>query len=232
MNKLGLIAVAMLMAVSGLVSRGHDAAKPVGELLKPQGGTPSKSTVVYVGSFDLDVWAGKPVSTPGADASASGAKKKETPKERANRLVESVRSCLVNSLENAGYTARRLRAEDPRPEQGLRIQGVFTQVDEKSRVRRALIGSGFESGNLQLFVSVSNLERPDQQFYEIADAKSADNKYGPVITISPYAPVAKFEFDKDADDKGFRDLGSKMAAELTALLNSNPMSTSDEKFQK
>lgn len=226
MNKRGLIALTMLMALGGFVSRGREATKLGGTLLERQGETPSKSTVVYVGDFDLDIWTGKPVAGPTGAAAIAEQKKKETPREQASRLVESVGASLARSLESAGYTARRLHAGEPRPEKGLRIQGVFAQVDEKNRVRRALIGSRAASGNLQLFVSVSNLERPDQQLYEIADAKSADNRYGPVITISPYAPVAKFEMDKDANEQELRDLGSKMVAGLTGLLNANPVSTS------
>ena len=224
MKTLGSISLAVLLISSAFVSPAAIGAGPAGTLFEWQGGTPSKSTAVYVSDFDLDIWPGKPISGSPATASTSGQKKKETPAEQANRLVESVSANLLSAFEKAGYTARRLRAGEPRPEKGLRIQGVFAQVDEQSRVRRALIGSGLEPARLQLFVSVSNLGSPDQKPYEIAEAKSADGRYGPVITVSPYAPVAKFEMDKDTGEQGLKDLGVKMVAGLTALLNANPMS--------
>jgi hypothetical protein len=83
-----------------------------------------------------------------------------------------------------------------------------------------------EPPGLQLFFSVSNLARPDQEFYAISGPRSADNKFGPVITVSPYAPVAKLEVDREANDQALKELSTKIVADLTGLLQANPMATS------
>jgi hypothetical protein len=191
---------------------------------------PSKSTVVYISDFELEVVPAKDekpsvrASTPAQPA--TDLKKKETVAEQAKRLVDGLASNLVTALEGAGYTVHRLHPGDPRPESGVRIQGVFAQVDEQSRIRKAIIGSGLEPPGLQLFFSISNLARPDQEFYAISGPKSPDNKFGPVITVSPYAPVAKLDVNRDANDQALKDLSAKMVADLTGLLQSNPMATS------
>jgi hypothetical protein len=165
------------------------------------------------------------LNTPTEQAAVQ--KKKETPFKQALRLNDSLGASLVKALEDAGYTAHRLRGWQPRPEKGVRIQGVFAQVDEEGRLRRALIGSESAPATLQLFVSVSNLARPDQKLYEIAGATGGDNKFGPVITVSPYAPAAKFEMEKDPNDQSLKELSAKIVVDLTALLKANPFATSE-----
>jgi hypothetical protein len=222
------VVLAVSMTLGAFSSLHHESIQPAAARQDPP--APSKSTVVYVTDFELEVVPAKdekpPVrgNTPATPAPEQ--KKKETAAEQAKRLVDGLASNLVKALENAGYTVHRLRLSDPRPESGVRIQGVFAQVDEESRIRKAIIGSGLEPPGLQLFFSVSNLARPDQEFYAISGPKSADNKFGPVITVSPYAPVAKLEVDREANDQALKDLSAKMVADLTGLLQANPMATS------
>jgi hypothetical protein len=216
------------MTLGAFSSLHHESIQPAAARQEPP--APSKSTVVYVSDFELEVVPAKdekpPVRGNTPATSAPEQKKKETAAEQAKRLVDGLATNLVKTLDNAGYTVHRLRPGDPRPESGVRIQGVFAQVDEESRIRKAIIGSGLEPPGLQLFFSVSNLARPDQQFYEVAGPKSADNKYGAVITVSPYAPVAKLEVDREANDQALKELSAKIAADLTGLLQANPMATS------
>src|SRR5271168_1451775 len=230
MKVITFAALSVLLTLGAFGRLRQESLKPGLALQDPQANSPSKSTVVYVGDFELDVAPAKE-EKPAARGSAPGApageqKKNETAAEQAKRLVDGLSASLVATLEHAGYTAHRLRPGDPRPEEGVRIQGVFAQVDEQSRLRKAILGSGLESPDLQLFFCVSNLARPDQQFYEIAGPKSADNKFGPVISISAYAPVAKLDIDREANDKALRDISAKMVGELTGLLKANPMATS------
>jgi hypothetical protein len=230
MKVMTLAALAVSMSL-GLFARWHpDTVKPGRALQDPQNESTSKSTVVYVSDFELEVAPQKDEkpSARGNTTAASGPdeKKKETAAEQAKRLVDGLASNLASALENAGYTVHRLRPGDPRPETGVRIQGVFTQVDEQSRLRKAIIGSGLEPAGLQVFFCVGNLARPDQEFYEITGPKSADNKFGPIITVSPYAPVAKFDVDREANDLALKDLSAKMVADLMELLKANPMATS------
>jgi hypothetical protein len=178
--------------------------------------------VVYVSDFDLDVWNAKDdksAPSSGAAAPVDAKKDEEGPAEQARELVEVMSSALVKELNKAGYTARRLGPGEPRPTEGLRIEGVFTETDEQNRLRRAVIGAISGSGKMQVFVGVSNLARPEQTLYTFADPKGSENKPGAVITVSSY--VAKFEMPKSVTEKAVKDTASAVAADLTVLLNAN-----------
>jgi len=134
--------------------------------------------------------------------------------------VEFMSITLVRELEKAGYAARRLRPGEARPEEGVGINGVFAEADEQNRLRRAVVGDAPSVGKMELFVGVSNLARPEQALYALADPKG-ENKPGAVITVSSYAPVAKFEMEKNATEKTVKDTASTIVADLTLLLNAN-----------
>jgi hypothetical protein len=146
-------------------------------------------------------------------------KKEETPAERVARFVDFVSNTLVKELEKKGYVAKRMRPGE-RPDEGLRISGVFAEADEQNRWRRAVIG-GPNVGQMALFVSIGNLARPDQALYAVVDPKTAGNGVGPVITVSAYAPVARFEMSKIVTEKAVRDTATAIVADLTQLLRSN-----------
>jgi hypothetical protein len=185
---------------------------------------PAKSKIVYVSDFELDAASGKEQKSPAAGnttpAAQVDAKKEDSPAEQAKKLVDFMSITLVKELEKAGYTARRLRPGEARPEEGVGIRGVFAEPDEQNRLRRAVVGDTPSIGKMALFVGVSNLARPEQALYAVADPK-ADNKPGAVITVSSYAPVAKFEMEKNATEKTVKDTASTIVADLTLLLNAN-----------
>jgi hypothetical protein len=185
---------------------------------------PTKSKVVYVSDFELDVATGKEQKNPPpgntAPAAQSDAKKEDSSAEQAKKLVDFMSLTLVKELEKAGYAARRLRPGETRPEEGVGIRGVFAEADERNRLRKAVVGDAPSVGKMELFVGVSNLARPEQALYAVADPKGED-KPGAVITVSSYAPVAKFEMEKNATEKTVKDTASTIVADLTLLLNAN-----------
>ena len=185
---------------------------------------PSKSKIVYVSDFELDAVNGKdPKSPPSGNAAPAGpadAKKEDSPAQQARKLVDYMSITLVKELEKAGYPARRLRPGEARPEEGVGIRGVFAEPDERNRLRKAVVGEVASVGKMELFVGVSNLARPEQALYAVADPKG-DDKPGAVITVSSYAPVAKFEMEKNATEKTVKDTASAIVADLTVLLNAN-----------
>ena len=209
-----------------------------------------ESRTVYVSDFDLELPTGRdaksspasvapqPASQPDAkpDAKASAKveakpdakadskpelRKEETPAERAVRFTEFVSTALISELERAGYVARRLQPGETRPDEGIRISGVFAEPDEQNRLRRAVIGAGPTVGQMALFVSIGNLARPDQTLYAVVDPKTAGNNVGPVITVSAYAPVARFEMPKNVTEKAVRDAATSIVTNLTLLLRTN-----------
>ena len=154
---------------------------------------------------------------------STDSQREDTPTERAQALVNAMSESLVKTLEKAGYTVRRLRPGDARPATGLRIRGVFAEADEQNRVRRLLVGSDSVTPKMLLYVGVNNLARPEQPLYELANPPSNDSRHGPVITLTSYSPAARFEMSKNATEEDFKKIASEIAADLSALLNANPL---------
>jgi Domain of unknown function (DUF4410) len=214
------VAVVLAIACFPFASRAQEDSKPAAAA--PQ--TADKTKVVYVSDFELDALGSQEQKNPPAGttapAAATDAKKEDSAPEQASKLVDFMSVTLVKELQKAGYTARRLRPGEARPAEGVGIHGVFAEPDEQNRLRRAVVGEGPGVGKMELFVGVSNLARPEQALYAVADPKS-ENKPGAVITVSSYAPVAKFEMEKNATEKTVKDTASTIVADLTQLLNAN-----------
>ncbi len=165
-----------------------------------------------------------PSSNAQSAASLANRQLEETPTEQAKALVDAMSESLVKALEKAGYKARRLRAGEDRPPAGMRIRGVFAEPDEQNRVRRLLVGGIAVTPKMLLFVGVNDLARPDQPLYELANPPSKDSRHGPVITVTSYAPVSRFELDRKPAEMDINKIATQIAADLTGLLNSNPLS--------
>jgi hypothetical protein len=144
-------------------------------------------------------------------------------KDRANELINLVAENLVSALQRAGYSAQRLLLSQPRPEKGLLIRGVFAEPDGMNRARRLLFGGPATSPNMLLYVGINNLSNPEQPLYEFANPPAPDPKYGPVITVTSYSPAVRFELAKDPSDEEIKKIAGQITADLTALLNANPL---------
>ncbi|HXM96111.1 MAG TPA: DUF4410 domain-containing protein [Candidatus Dormibacteraeota bacterium] len=185
--------------------------------------TPPANTVVYVSDFELDIQNAKQdKSSTSGTAPQPEVKKLDEPEQIAKRLQELMSTALVKELGKAGYRARRMAASDIRRNEGVQIRGIFAEVDEKNRLHRAVFGNDPAKTKLQLFVSVNNLASPEQPIYGIAEPQSTVPKMGVLITISPYAPVAKFELEKNATDAMIQKTASEIVSGLNTLLKANP----------
>jgi hypothetical protein len=162
--------------------------------------------------------------TSGSSASAKpvDSEADEGPTDRAKALVTAMSDNLVKALEKAGYTVHRVRGGDAPPHAGLRIRGVFAEPDEQNRIRRLLVGSDSTTPKMLLYIGVDNLARPEQPLYELAKPTSNDGKHGPVITVTSYSPVARFEMEKNPADDDLKKIATDIVADLNALLNANP----------
>jgi hypothetical protein len=74
-----------------------------------------------------------------------------------------------------------------------------------------------------LYVGVNNLAKDEQPLYEIASPPSPDARYGPVITVTSYAPAARFELAKEPTDDELKKIANQIAADLDSLLTANPL---------
>jgi hypothetical protein len=181
---------------------------------------------VYVGDFELDVIPANPsqaaAKQPPRPGQPAANEEEKDPQEQAQRLVNLVATNLVQALQQAGYSARRLSKNQGRPGDGVEIRGIFAEVDKENHWRRAVMRTGAVSGAVQLLVTVANLAKPEQALYEVAHLPGNENKPGAVITLSPYVPLEKFSLDKDSSEDIIKKTASRLVADLSALLNANP----------
>ena len=165
----------------------------------------------------------KSPSTSEKPGQAADADSEETAADIANALLYAMSDSLMRALEQAGYRVERLPSGAALPNTGLRIRGVFAEADEQNRARRLLVGGQTVSTNMILFVGVNNLARPEQPLYELASPPINDSRYGPVITVTSYAPAARYELSRDPSDEELQKISADIASSLTALLRANTL---------
>src|SRR6266852_5075948 len=160
-------------------------------------------------------------SRSSASARPADSQTDDTASERANALVTAMSENLLRTLGKAGYTVHRFRPGEALPQAGLRIRGVFAEPDEGNRIRRLLVGSDSTVPKMLLYVGVDDLARPEQPLYELANPPINDGKHGPVITVTAYSPVARFEMDKNPSDEDIKKVATDIVSDLSALLHAN-----------
>jgi hypothetical protein len=144
---------------------------------------------------------------------------RDSPAEKAHRIVETMAESLVRHLADKGLTAQRLR--DPAgslPREGWLVQGVFTEVDEGNRMQRALIGFGKGATSMDCQVWISDLAGPDPRapFALFGTATDPSKIPGAVVTRNPYVAAARFVVAKHATERDVattaRQIGDEIAA--------------------
>jgi hypothetical protein len=205
----------VLAVLLGLICYGLDLASA--PAAASQTAAPLTKPLVYVSDFVIDVVPPQ-----------SGVQQPEDdPRKLASHLVELMSTRLVVALQKAGYSATRMHAGDARPDSGVQIRGLFAEVDNENRWRRAVIRSATDSGKIEALVAVANLSKPEQALYEIAPLPGNEDKPGAVITLSPYVPLTKFDLSKDADENVFKAIAPRVVNDLTDLLNRNPAAVTE-----
>jgi len=187
-----------------------------------------RSKIVYVSDFEIDAVNGQgkleksvpAVSVTNPSPSRGQLREEDRAADQAGRLVDFMSITLIAELKRSGYSGHRLRPEDSRPTDGIRISGIFAEPDPQNRLRRAVMGMFSPDGKMSLFVGITNLARPDQPMYAAVEPGGA-NRAGAVITVSSYAPVARFEIGKMTTEKAVRDTAAGIVSDLNALLRSN-----------
>ena len=137
----------------------------------------TKDMTVYVSDFELDaenieVDKGSAISQvrPGILERRSK-KERRDPEAQAKKLVDTMSTSIVSDLQKAGYKTQRLAVDDPKPATGAWVHGVFTQVDEGSRMHRAIIGFGSGKATMELVVTFSDLASPQKPLYEASEKR-------------------------------------------------------------
>ena len=180
----------------------------------------TKDMTIYVSDFDLDA---ENVQTDQGGVIAQRRpgiferpqkKEQHDPQAQAAKLVDTLSTSIVSDLQKAGYKAQRLAATDPKPATGAWVHGVFTQVDEGNRRQRAIIGFGAGNVSMDLYVTLSNLAKPEQPLYQSAETGTSASKPGAVITMNPYVAAAKFVMEKNAPEKTVKKTAGEIAKQV------------------
>jgi Domain of unknown function (DUF4410) len=179
-----------------------------------------RDTVIYVSDFELDtqnvtVDKGGVVgqNRPGI-LERPRKREQQNPEAQAKKLVNVMAENLVSDLQKAGYQAQRLTASEAPPVSGARVDGVFTEVDEGSRIHRAVIGFGSGQATMNLYVTLADLAHPDNPLYTVSQADASKDKMGAVITMNPYVAAAKFVMEKNAPEKMVKKTAGEISAQV------------------
>ena len=183
-----------------------------------------KPTVVYVADFDLlaqDIKHEPGILQQRSDSPGPvrrllpGAPK--NPATRARELVDLMSSSLREDLNQAGFSAVRLRPGDSLPADGWFIRGVFTDVQEGNRLRRSLIGFGKGQTDLQVVTGIDNLAQGSPKpLYEIDTDASSSKAPGaaPTIMLGPYGAAARYVMAGQDLERNVKQTASKITAEI------------------
>jgi Domain of unknown function (DUF4410) len=184
----------------------------------------SKDTVIYVSDFELDaqnvtVDKGGVVgqNRPGI-IERPRKREQQDPEAQAKKLVNVMAENLVANLQKAGYKAQRLPPGAAQPALGAWVHGVFTEVDEGSRIHRAVIGFGSGQATMNLYVTLTDLAHPDKPLYDVSQADASKDKMGAVITMNPYVAAAKFVMEKNAPEKMVKKTAGEISAQVAGQM--------------
>lgn len=139
------------------------------------------------------------------------------PQARAREIVNDMSQSLIRNLRNKGFTAQRLSGPQATlPRDGWLLQGIFTEVDEGNRIKRAVIGFGRGATSMDVQVGVSNLAsaQPQTPFILFGTIKDPKKVPGAAITVNPYVAAARFVMEKNATEKDIEKTAEQIVNEI------------------
>jgi hypothetical protein len=145
-------------------------------------------------------------------------REQQDPAAQAKKLVDTMSESIVSDLQKAGYKAQRLASGETKPSTGAWVHGVFTQADEGNRLHRAVIGFGSGKAKMELFVTLTDLARPEKPLYEATTEGDSKDKPGAVISMNPYVAAAKFVMEKNAPEKTVKSTASQISKDIVLHL--------------
>lgn len=188
----------------------------------------ARPTMIYVSDFALDVAhfeadQGIGGELPGRLQGRLGQllphpMAKSEPEQQVEKIVAEMSRSLINGLKDKGFAAQRLSniGSAPLPQGGWLLQGVFTEVDEGNRLKRATIGFGQGATQMEVQVSIHDLTsaNPREPFIVFGTVKDPKKIPGAIITINPYVAAAKFVLEKNATEKDIQKTAEQIVDEI------------------
>lgn len=144
------------------------------------------------------------------------------PAQRAREIVDTMAQSLVDALTDRGISAQRIDARVAGlPAAGWLLQGMFTEVDEGNRIKRAVIGFGQGATRMEVQVGISDLAstQPRHAFMVFGTVKEPGKMPGAIVTMNPYVAAAKFVMEKNATERDIRNTATQIVAEVLKYEN-------------
>lgn len=212
--------LASCLVLAEIVGPGCKSAKVTGErnFTAP---VSAKPVIVYVTDFELSaqtvkheegLLSGRPGPVGRVGDRLTGAS--NDPAARARQIVDLMANTLTKELAKAGFDAVRIRPGVPVPAAGWLVRGVFTEVQEGNRLRRAMIGFGQGQTDIQVVTTVDDLSLgPPKPLYEIATDATSGDKPGaaPTLAFSPYGAAARFVMSGKDLEKNVKQTAAQIA---------------------
>ncbi len=222
-----LLLCALILVCGGLLA---GAFWPVRANQQSAQDSSASSVPIYISDFELFSSATAPPNSGDSDLSKQSGEKgtpppvfnaTDAPSTQARRLMDYFADALLDNLKKSGYTAARRRG-NAQPDKGILISGVFAEPDAKNRIRRAMLGGGAPGTTMLLYVGTFNLARPSEPLYLPAAEQNPDSRYGPIISLNNYIPMARFELSKNPTEKEVQEISVQIVHNLSNLLQANP----------
>ncbi len=190
---------------------------------------PPLHPMVYVADFDLDAadiqsQSVLPNVLPRPRILPSGPlRARQDPQAEAREIVDLMARTIVEKLTDAGLDAVRLPPNAPMPGSGWLVRGVFLQVDEGNRLRRAVIGFGAGHTGMQVAATMDDLAKgAPAPLYDVDASARSGHLPGAAVTLNPIVAGVRFVLAGGDLDRNVRDCAGKIADEVVKRMNAGP----------
>jgi hypothetical protein len=187
-----------------------------------------RPAMVYVANFELPAENVKKTGSVLTPMGRSGPVRNfllgqsDDPQALADQLVNLMANSIVEELAKTGIRAVRLEPGTLLPTSGWLVRGVFTEVQQGNRLRRAVVGLGFGGTDLQVETITDNLANGvPQPFYQIDTSASSGKAPGAAATMvfSPLSVPVHFVLTRGDLQKNVNKTAAQIAAEVTRRVN-------------
>lgn len=139
----------------------------------------------------------------------------ETPQEKAGRIVDTLARSIVSELTDKNVSSVRFSGQ-ARPSSGSwLLEGEFVEYYEGDRLKKAVIGFGSGSSDMEVRVKLSEVMDGGTRIIFDSTIEGRKNRLpGAAVTRNPYVAGAKYVLSKKAPDREVKRLGSRIAERL------------------
>lgn len=138
---------------------------------------------------------------------------RQDPQAQARHVIDLMAQSIVEDLTKAGLAAQRRAPGVALPSVGWLVRGVFLEVDEGNRLRRATIGFGAGSTSLQVAAATDDLSRGRLAPLYQVDERSG-HMPGAVVTMNPVFAGVRFVLAGHDLDRNVKEAAGKIAKDV------------------